>query len=293
MLFGRSVWAAALWVLASLVVVVTPVFSQTDEIPPRQRCSAASGTEAGEQCTRSERRLSGKALSNAYTMAGISDLVLMDFKLRADPQSNLSKTIFGLWARNFQLAIDVDPSNQRARVCRGLLYLARMQSDPAIADFSEALHMEPKDYDLLIARAKAYTLKQYLRRALDDLNRAIEVDPMKAAAFGFRGDVFRLVGWPGRAYADYNNAVKREPDVAVWVERRNAAAKLLGRRGKARQTTSAASGFPTTVIANFVPGQNELGVSDTLKRWEAGEVSLQEARQLFERATPRCILHYL
>jgi tetratricopeptide (TPR) repeat protein len=288
----RSLWATALCVLSSLVLIVPQAFSQTEEIPPWRRCAPASGTEAGEQC-KGEGGLSGRALSDAYILIGASRIPSVEAELNSADSQDDRWALHLLLSAYFQQAIDADLTNVRARVCRGLMFLALPSADSAVAEFSKALRMEPKDYGVLIARAKAYTMKKQFRRALDDLNRAIELNPMKASAFGFRGDMFRLLGWPGRAYADYNNAAKREPDVTVWVERRDAAARLLGQRGKARRGAPAADAVPTNVTVNFVLGQDKQEARDTLKRWESGEVSLQEARQLFEGNTPRCVLHYL
>jgi tetratricopeptide (TPR) repeat protein len=293
-LFGRRIfWATALWVSLSLVFFIPRALAQTGGPPLWQRCPTTSAAEAREQCE-GEGRLTGRALSDGYILIGISGILPVEAELNnPDPQNHQRVRNLLLSAADFQAAIEADRTNQRALVCRGIMFLALLSADLAIADFSDALRIEPKDYEVLIARARAYAGKHYFRRSLDDLNRAIEIDPMNASAFGFRGDVFRFLGWPGRAYADYNNAAKREPDVKQWVERRDAPAKLLGRRGKARREASATNLFPTTVTVNFAHGQTETEVRDALKRWEDGEVGLQEARQLFEGAMPRCAFHYL
>jgi tetratricopeptide (TPR) repeat protein len=297
-LFGRFFLAQTLCVLSALCLGVPGGVAQTAHVAPWERCMAPS--EGDDQCT-SEGRLIGRALSDAYTLHGISGfrLLLSNSPVSVNDRSLLQQEgnrralSLLLLSADFGQAIDLDPNNQPARVCRGMIELAQGTPDPAIIDFTEALRTAPSDYDLLIARARAYAGKQYFRRTLVDLNRAIEIDPMRASAFGFRGDVYRFLGWPGRAYADYANAVKREPDLAAWVERRDAVQRLLGRRGKGRRSAPAGELFATSVFANFARGHDEPAVRDTLERWEAGDVSLQEARLLFEGATPRCVLNYL
>jgi len=299
-LFGRRVfWASALWVLSSVVLIVPQAFSQTDEIPPWQRCSPSSGTEPGEQCT-SEGRLTGRALSDAYTLRGMSQLFPLLYGSSSssdDPEHiqqerNRRALNLLLVGSDFNQAIEIDPSNLRARVCRGITSLAQGDISPAIASLSEAIRLAPKDYEVLIARARAYAMKQTFQRAIDDLNRAIEIDPMKASAFVFRGDVYQALGRPHLAYADYSTAVKLEPDVADWVKRRDGAAKFVGRRIRTKMASRYVRDVFRAGLARATDSQAVSKVSDTVKRWENGEVSLQEAMQAFDGGNPRCVLAY-
>jgi tetratricopeptide (TPR) repeat protein len=135
-------------------------------------------------------------------------------------------------------------------------------------------------------------MKQTFQRAIDDLNRAIEIDPMKASAFVFRGDVFQALGRPNLAYSDYNTAVKLEPDVADWVKRRDGAAKFVGRRVRTKMASRYLRDVFRAGLARATDSQAASKVSDTVKRWENGEVSLQEAMQAFDGGNPRCVLAY-
>ena len=91
---------------------------------------------------------------------------------------------------------------------RGANYLAKNDSDRAIADFSELIRLKPKLAGAYTNRGEAWRRKGEVNRAIADLDRAIALDPKGSFAWFNRGITYSDKGEPEKAIADYNQAIR-------------------------------------------------------------------------------------
>src|SRR5262245_27978729 len=116
---------------------------------------------------------------------------------------------------DFNEALRLDPSDDRARYNRGLAYALSGEHDRAIADFNELLQRDPKDAVSLQNRGIAYAGKGQFDRAFADFNEAIRLNPNDPKAFSNRGFAHRLSGQYELAVRDYDQVLKLVPDSHV------------------------------------------------------------------------------
>lgn len=109
---------------------------------------------------------------------------------------------------DYDLVIQLDPSNARVLINRGVL-LTKYKHDYAagIADLDKALALDPNDEDALMARGEAYGDSGDTPRALADLDRAIALAPGRSNAYLLRGIVSGRRGDQVNALADYDKAL--------------------------------------------------------------------------------------
>ena len=130
---------------------------------------------------------------------------------------------------DYEHVIQLDPSNARALVNRGIL-LARYKRDYAlaIADLGRALELAPDDAEALMARGEAYGDSGDAPRALADLDRAIALRPLNSNTYLLRGIVNGRRGDQESAFADYDKAATLDPGNAEALVNR---AAILSTRG--------------------------------------------------------------
>lgn len=80
-------------------------------------------------------------------------------------------------------ALDLDPSNLRARYCRGLLGLHSGDAEPALADFEAVVDADPTDSDAVYFVGQCLMQLERAEEALEYYQRTIELDPYLRSAY--------------------------------------------------------------------------------------------------------------
>jgi tetratricopeptide (TPR) repeat protein len=114
--------------------------------------------------------------------------------------------------QDFNRAIQLNPGHAIAYRNRGELLAAMGRSDEAVADYSRALATLPDDPNLSLMRGHALHRLGRFHESLADLSRSIELAPRNAEAFAHRGNVFAELGEFARASKDFQQALRLDPD---------------------------------------------------------------------------------
>ena len=80
-----------------------------------------------------------------------------------------------------QQAIDLQPQVTGGYLCRGWVYAAQHQAEPAIADFQKALELYPYELDALVGMAEVYAQQEQVDQAIQILDKALEIAPYRVA----------------------------------------------------------------------------------------------------------------
>jgi len=102
--------------------------------------------------------------------------------------------------KSLEKCLQLDPSNYKLFVMRGLIYSNQEDYHKALADFSTAIVLS-EQADLYVARADVYSQMGEYDFAVQDIQSAIEKDPTRAEYFFLKG-YFQL------ETKDYKNALK-------------------------------------------------------------------------------------
>jgi len=90
---------------------------------------------------------------------------------------------------DYNEAIRLDPTYERAYDDRGNVYRRKGDLDRALADYNEAIHLDPKYAAAYDNRGASYFERGDLERALVDVNQAIRLNPTFALAYSNRAEV--------------------------------------------------------------------------------------------------------
>lgn len=118
---------------------------------------------------------------------------------------------------DFNLALENDPEDRLALRGRGMVYLAQLKCDDAIADFTQALHLsdgvpEDLDYDINYYLASAYYKSGQLDQAKSVYDAIINLRSDEVNAYYLRGVVTLEQGNYDLAYADFTKAMELVPN---------------------------------------------------------------------------------
>ena len=108
----------------------------------------------------------------------------------------------------------MNPNDVDAYIYRGNAYLARNNSESALADFNKAIELNSNDAEAYIIRGDAYLEQGNLEFALADFDKAVELDPNNANTYVIRGKVYRKNGDLDSAIEDYKKAIELNLDDA-------------------------------------------------------------------------------
>ncbi len=84
---------------------------------------------------------------------------------------------------NLDRALELDPSNLRARYCRGLLELHAGEAEAALADFEAVVAEDPEDPDAVYFVGQCLMQLDRADEALEFYQKAIELDPYLRSAY--------------------------------------------------------------------------------------------------------------
>lgn len=104
---------------------------------------------------------------------------------------------------------------------RGMAYFSESRYSLAMADFSDALRLNPENDKALYCRGVMYSIIQDYPKALADLNRCINLNPSWADPLLNRAQVYFHLGDNPKALADCEEALSLEPGLEQLLSFRN------------------------------------------------------------------------
>jgi tetratricopeptide (TPR) repeat protein len=113
--------------------------------------------------------------------------------------------------------INLDSSDYKSLVDRGIAYYNNNQYDEAIKDLSLALSINPNSKEALYCRADSYYDKKSFNESIMDYTRLIELDvPNVAEIHASRGNAYLELKQYDLALNDYNKAIELEPYYSLF-----------------------------------------------------------------------------
>jgi tetratricopeptide (TPR) repeat protein len=126
-------------------------------------------------------------------------------------------------------AVRLTPDNPERRQRRATIYGSLGQPRKAVAEISMALELAPRETALWLDRAQAYRYAGQLEYALRDANRAVQLAPDTGwgGLWAERAAIHVELGHGREALADYGEGLRRSPDRAdIWAGRAGVSASL-------------------------------------------------------------------
>ena len=108
--------------------------------------------------------------------------------------------------------VGLAPDDPRGYDCRGMMFGALKQYDPAISNFSQAIQLDARDVIALLGRGTALQLKGDFAGAIPDYDGAIKLNPADVIALNNRCWSRAVQGRDlDAALADCNEAIRLDP----------------------------------------------------------------------------------
>ena len=112
-------------------------------------------------------------------------------------------------------ALRLDPEIADAYYYRGLIFIAKGDSDSAVINLTRALQIDPEHTDAYFNRARVYFALQDIDAALGDLTSAAEIEDGSAQLYFLRGQVYLVAGETEKGLADIERTLELTDDDAL------------------------------------------------------------------------------
>ncbi len=166
---------------------------------PWADCTKSSPEITVQACSQiiSEKRVDRKNLSIAHSNRGNAHL-----RLAQNEQA----------LKDFNRAIEIDPTNARAYQNRGNYYFRSKRYDAAIANYDKAIQSDPSYDRAFVNRGLAFLQLKNYTSAIENFDAALELNPQSAPAYNNRGAAYQQSGDRARAIEDYKKALALDPN---------------------------------------------------------------------------------
>jgi len=117
--------------------------------------------------------------------------------------------------------IKLSPNNQFAYACRGFAYNKQGDFDHAIADYTQVIEFNPRDAHAYAGRAHAYKAKGDFNRAVADYDQVIQLAPKAAKIFRARGITNLQAGSLPKSLEDLKQSSALDPKdsyTSLWLD---------------------------------------------------------------------------
>src|SRR5262249_38177838 len=122
--------------------------------------------------------------------------------------------------RALDLALELEPGDAEAHLCRGRAHHALKNHNAALADYAEAVRLDPDRADAYAARARLRNERREYREAFDDGTRALERNATHAEARQERAFAANELGWYDWALGDLNEVIRlNDRDARAYANR--------------------------------------------------------------------------
>jgi len=212
---GRPIVKSAVFaaLTALSICLAGPVFAAEDN-PDDNDCVNLTGQSAVDACTRviQSGRYSSVDVEWAYYDRGTAQSNMGNYQAAID---------------DFNLALQLSPSDADAWGNRGNAYRALGQYDRAIQDLDHAIAIRPGKYDFN-NRGSSYNGLTRYQEAVADFDQAIALDPDFSAAYYNRGIAHNALKQYKLAVKDFDFVIKKDPKDSEAFLRRSVARRALG-----------------------------------------------------------------
>ena len=226
-----------------------------------------------------ETALAGELSSSDRDYA--SRLLSWSLTKRADLSQSGSNYDAGQAESDLTRAIELDATNWRALLIRGVVRGEAQRYPEAIADFDAALTLNPKARHAWFNRAEIRAAMGEYVWAADDYNKAIQLSPRDAQAYTGRGHAFFQLERYQQAMADYQKAVLLTEGSPLSLVHRGDLCVRVRLWEKARDDYQLAvaresqSGIPLRRLATLLASCPDQAIQDRQKAVEMAEMALQ------------------
>jgi serine/threonine protein kinase len=118
--------------------------------------------------------------------------------------------------REFQAALDIDPSRAEVHCKLGAVYFEQACLDDSVRELRAALRIDPNNAEAHCQMGKIRYMEGFLTEAIRELQIALHIKPDHAEAHASLGSVYGFQGRLGRAADEYEIALSIDPDNAQW-----------------------------------------------------------------------------
>ncbi len=125
----------------------------------------------------------------------------------------MKRILFALTICFFITGCGVTLSDYEDAVLDGVSNLNLNKPEKALKDFNRAIDIDPSRADAYLGRANTLSTLGRYAEALPDYDRAIEIDPKLANAYANRGSAHSHTGQYKKAIADYEKALELDPKI--------------------------------------------------------------------------------
>ncbi|HUJ31372.1 MAG TPA: tetratricopeptide repeat protein [Candidatus Acidoferrum sp.] len=234
-------------------------------------------------------------LANAYSvlsavpMAAISPLEAMpkakvaaETAVRLDPESAEAHAALGLVRqsydydlgaaeREYERALEINPSDGNARHWRSLLLMARGRNDSALEEIERARSVDPLSLVIPASRIQAFYFNREFDRAIEESRRTLEVEPDFLLVHYNLGQSLLQKGRTNDAIAELQKIQKISGDLPFCVMAVGHAYAVAGQRGNAMKALAslhaAASNGHYVPAIYFTAIYAGLGDRDQAMKW--------------------------
>jgi tetratricopeptide (TPR) repeat protein len=134
---------------------------------------------------------------------------------------------------DYEEAIALDPSSERAYISLGTAYELLGQLDRAMAAVDKAIALNPSSYEAYRNRGILFEKMMQLESAIDDFTRAIFLKPSFYEAYTNRGVIYAKIGQYDKAIADYGKAIAINSNNFSAYSNRGISFTLIGQNDRA------------------------------------------------------------
>lgn len=175
--------------------------------PPRQLSPAEAFFQAGLKCEADDHDCKISNYTKAINLELKTHAVYKNRGTAYLAKLDLEKAI-----ADFTKCIEIDPNDVNGFKLRGRSFLLIRNPESyskALVDFTSAVELEPKDIEAINLRGLAFSRLSSYEKALAEFDKSILIDPANAEAYANRSDVLRFSGELDKALDAISKAIAR------------------------------------------------------------------------------------
>ncbi len=129
-----------------------------------------------------------------------------------EQQLSQAAELDALAKKDFETAIQLDPSRWRAHHNIGIIRALQGNNKAALESFEKVIGLNPEFADAYFNRGEIYFRSNEFELAIEDQNKVIELKPQDSAAFSARAHTLYAMGKSEDALSDYAKAIELSPN---------------------------------------------------------------------------------
>lgn len=186
----------------------------SEELVPAESAASEAGLPEEDQVEKARGDLIPAWLAALVLLLLIAVAVVGGFLIRAMFVEPIAESSEELAIREFQEAVEVNPSDLQARLSLGYAYQEAGRYDEALAEYDLVLDIDPTDTAALYNKGVVYLETMRLQRAEETLWDVLELEPTHALAAKRLGDYYASLGEYRSLVRAVRPAVEARPEMA-------------------------------------------------------------------------------